>query len=85
MSRTVSVWNRLPATIREAPSVDTFKARLCSIKLSTYFTRKTCLVTSADRHTRAPTTVYPVCEDLNVVLDRNRKSLNIVILHFHGL
>ena len=37
--RTVAECNRLPATIREAPSVDTFKARLCSIKLSTHFTR----------------------------------------------
>ena len=37
--RTVAVWNRLPATIREAPSVDIFKARLCSIKLSTHFTK----------------------------------------------
>ena len=36
--RTVAEWNRLPATIREASSVDTFKARLCSIKLSTHFT-----------------------------------------------
>ena len=31
MPRTVAEWNSLPATIREAPSVDTFKARLCSI------------------------------------------------------
>ena len=37
--RTVAESNHLPATIREAPSVDTFKARLCSIKLSTHFTR----------------------------------------------
>ena len=37
--RTVAEWNRLPATIREAPSVDTFKATLCSTKLSTHFTR----------------------------------------------
>ena len=29
-------WIRLPATIREAPSVDTFRARLCCIKLSTH-------------------------------------------------
>ena len=36
--RTVAEWNRLPATIREAPSVDTFKSKLCSIKLSTHFT-----------------------------------------------
>ena len=39
MPRTVVEWNRLPATIREASCVDTFKARLCSIKLSTHFTR----------------------------------------------
>ena len=37
--RTVAEWNRLPATIREAPSVDIFKVRLCSIKLPTNFTR----------------------------------------------
>ena len=37
--RPVAEWNRLPATIREAPSVDTFKARLCNIKLSNHFTR----------------------------------------------
>ena len=37
--RTVAEWNRLPATIREAPSVDIFRARLCSRKLSTNFTR----------------------------------------------
>ena len=36
--RTVAEWNRLPATIREAPSVDTFMATHCSIKLSTNFT-----------------------------------------------
>ena len=35
---TVVEWKLLPA-IREAPSVDTFIARLCSIKLSTHFTR----------------------------------------------
>ena len=39
MSRTVAEWNRLPATIKEGPSVDTLKARLCSRKLSTNFTR----------------------------------------------
>ena len=39
MPRTVAEWGRPPATIREAPSVDTFKARQCSIKLSTRFTR----------------------------------------------
>ena len=39
MPRTMVEWNRQPATIREAPSVGTFKARLCSIKLSTHFTR----------------------------------------------
>ena len=39
MPSTVAEWNRLHATIREAPSVDTFKAKLCSIKLSTHFTR----------------------------------------------
>ena len=37
--RTVAKWNRPPATIREGTSVDTFRARLCSIKLSTHFTR----------------------------------------------
>ena len=37
--RTVAEWNRLPATIREAPSVDTSKARLCSTKLSTNLAR----------------------------------------------
>ena len=37
--RTVAEWNRLSATIREAPSVDTSKARLCSIKHSTHFNR----------------------------------------------
>ena len=35
---TEAEWIRLPATIREDPSVDTFKARLCSIKLSTHLT-----------------------------------------------
>ena len=39
MPRTMVQWNLLPATVRETPSVDTFKARLCNIKLSTYFTR----------------------------------------------
>ena len=39
MPRTVAEWSRLPATIREVPYVDTFKVRLCSIKLSTHFTR----------------------------------------------
>ena len=38
MPRTVAEWNRLPATIREAPYVDTFMAKLSSIKLSTNFT-----------------------------------------------
>ena len=33
MSRTVAEWIHLPATIGEVPSVDTFKARLCNIKL----------------------------------------------------
>ena len=33
------------------------------------------LITSAGQHTRAPTTVYPVCGDLIVVLDRNRNSM----------
>ena len=37
--RTVAEWNHLPATIREAPSVDIFSARLCSRRLSTNFTR----------------------------------------------
>ena len=36
--RTVIEWNLLPTTIREAPHVDTLKARLCSIKLSNHFT-----------------------------------------------
>ena len=71
---TVVEWNRLPATIRESPSVDTFKTRLCSIKLSTRLTRNNCLVTSAVRYTRTPTTDYPVCGDLIVVLDKNSKS-----------
>ena len=39
MPRTVAEWNLLPTTIREASSVDTVKARLCSIKFSTHFTR----------------------------------------------
>ena len=39
MPRTVAEWNCLPATIREASYVDTFKARLCSIKPSTHSTR----------------------------------------------
>ena len=34
--------------------------------------RLNCLITSTGRHTRALTTVYPVCGDLIVVLDRNR-------------
>ena len=38
MPRTMAEWNILPATIREAPYVDTFKASLCSIKLSIHFT-----------------------------------------------
>ena len=37
--RNVAELNRLPANIREAPIVDTLKARLCSIKLSTHLTR----------------------------------------------
>ena len=37
--RTVAEWNRLPATIREAPPVDISKARLCSRTLSISFTR----------------------------------------------
>ena len=37
--RTVVEWNLLPSTIREAPSVDTFKVRMCSINLYTHFTR----------------------------------------------
>ena len=36
MPRTVAEWNHQPATISESPSVDTFKARLCSIKVSTH-------------------------------------------------
>ena len=39
LSRTVVKWCLLPATIREDPSVNTLKAKLCSIKLSTHFTR----------------------------------------------
>ena len=39
LSLGLAEWNRLPATIREAPSVDIFKARLCSINLCTNFTR----------------------------------------------
>ena len=39
MPRTVVEWNILLATIRDAPSVDTSKARLYSIKFSTHFTR----------------------------------------------
>ena len=35
----LGLWNRLPATIREAPSVDIYEARLCSIKLFTHLTR----------------------------------------------
>ena len=37
--RTVAEWNRLSATMREAPPVDTLMARLCNIRLSTHFTR----------------------------------------------
>ena len=48
---TVAEWNPLPAIMREAPSIDTFKARLCSIKFSTHFTRKNGLITFADQHT----------------------------------
>ena len=73
MPRTVAELNLPPATIIEAPSVDTSKARMCSIKSSTYLTRN-CLVTSAVRHTHIPTTVYPICGDLIVVLDRNISS-----------
>ena len=36
---------------------------------------KNCLITSAGRHTRTPATVYPVCGDLIVVLDIDRKRL----------
>ena len=39
LSLGLAEWNRLPATIREAPSVDTIKAKLYSIELSTHFTR----------------------------------------------
>ena len=39
ITRTVVEWNLLPATIREGPSVDTFKARLHSINPSTHFIR----------------------------------------------
>ena len=39
MPRTVVEWNHLPATIREAQSVDTLRVKLCSIELSTHFTR----------------------------------------------
>ena len=39
MPRTVAECNRLPATISEAPSVYTFKTRLCSTELSTHATR----------------------------------------------
>ena len=39
MPKTLAEWNRLPATIREAPSVDTSKAKLCSIKIHAHFTR----------------------------------------------
>ena len=39
MPRTVAEWNLLPATIREAPPVHAFNARLSSIKLSTHFTK----------------------------------------------
>ena len=35
----LGLWLSGPATIREAPPADIFKARLCSIKLSTHFTR----------------------------------------------
>ena len=41
MPITIVELNILPATIGEAPSVDIFKARLCSVKLSTLFTRYT--------------------------------------------
>ena len=72
MPRTVTECNRLPAAIKEDPPVDTFKAGLCSIKLSTQFIRKkNCLVTSAVRHTRTSSTVYPERGDLIVVLDKN--------------
>ena len=39
MPRTVAEWNRQPASIRKAQFVDTFRARLCSIKLSTHSSR----------------------------------------------
>ena len=37
--RTVDEWNRLPATIREIPYVDTFIANLYSIEFSIHVTR----------------------------------------------
>ena len=39
MPKTMVEWNLLSANMREALSVDTFKASLCSNKLSTHFTR----------------------------------------------
>ena len=39
MPRTVAEWKRPHATLGESPSVETLRARLCSIKLSTHFTR----------------------------------------------
>ena len=76
--RTVAEWNPNPATIREAPSVDTFKACLCN----SFYQMQNCLITSAGRHARAPATVYPLRGDLIVVLDRNRKDVIAVHLEF---
>ena len=73
MPRIVAEWNLLLATIIEAQSVDSFKAILCNIKFYTHLTKKqNCSVTSVGRKIRTPTTVYPVCADMIVVLDRNR-------------
>ena len=70
--RTVAEWNRLFATMREAPSVDTYTARLQFFAFYSFYQIQNCLITSDCRHTRAPATVYPVYGDLIVVLDRNR-------------
>ena len=56
MLRTVAEWNRLSATIREAHLLTLLKID-CAVLIFLLILP----VTSAARHSRAPTTVYPVC------------------------
>ena len=76
---TMVEWNRLPTTMKEAPSVDTINTRLYCIRLSTYFIRNSYFVTTVGCYAHNPTTGYPVHGDLLVVLNRNKLFVKVCI------